>query len=159
MNLATVLGKSSASRPRWQSASAGAIASAILWGYAAFAAVSALALPTREFDEAIPLVDGVLVQQGRIPNIDFPSFYPPLGPYVTAALFNLLGRTVVANRILGGGVYFLLIFFAMRLLRAHFPHSRAISAGIVLLVAASIGKGIALPSWPGFGLSAVVLLA
>jgi len=128
------------------------VVGAVLFGYATLAVVCSLAAPTWEFDDAIPLLHGVLVQQGRVPNIDFSSFYPPLGPYVTAALFSLLGRTIVATRILGGAMYVLVILFATRLLRFHFPRSRPMAMIAVLLVAASIGKGIALPSWPGFGL-------
>jgi hypothetical protein len=164
LNLTTVWGKTAfGSRPQCQNSPGESLASvvvgAVLFGYATLAVVCSLAAPTWEFDDAIPLLHGVLVQQGRVPNIDFSSFYPPLGPYVTAALFSLLGRTIVATRILGGAMYVLVILFATRLLRFHFPRSRAMAMIAVLLVAASIGKGIALPSWPGFGLSVVVLLA
>ena len=164
MNLTTVWAKTVfASRPQCQSSPSQSLASvvlgSVLLGYAAFAVVSSLAAPTWEFDDAIPLLHGVLVQQGRVPNIDFSSFYPPLGPYVTAALFTLFGRTIVATRILGGAMYVLMILFATRLLRSHFPRSRPMAMIAVLLAAASIAKGIALPSWPGFGLSVVVLLA
>ena len=164
LNLATVWGDTAfVSRPQCQSSPGESVASvvlgAVLLGYAAFAVVSSLAAPTWEFDDAIPLLHGVLVQQGRTPNIDFSSFYPPLGPYVTAGLFTLLGRTIVATRIFGGAMYVLLILLATRLLRSHFPRFRPMAMIAVTLVAASIGKGIALPSWPGFGLSVVVLLA
>lgn len=131
----------------------------LLWGFAASAVLSSLAAPTWEFDDAIPLVHGVLVQQGRTPNIDFSSFYPPLGPYVTAALFTLIGRTVVATRMLGGVMFLLLIWLVTRLLRFHFPGIGLLPVVTALLVGASIAKGISLPSWTGFGLCAVALLA
>ena len=164
LSIPTVSGKTAfASRPQWQSWPGEKLASmvlgALLLGYTAFAVVSSLAAPSWAFDDAIPLVHGVLVQQGRIPSIDFFSFYPPLGPYVNAALFTLLGRTIVATRLFGGGVFCLVILLATRLFRSHFPHSVPIAMITVLLVAASIAKGIALPLWPGFGLSAVALLA
>ena len=38
-------------------------------------AVASLAELTEKFDGALPLVHGMLVQQGRTPNLDFYSFY------------------------------------------------------------------------------------
>src|SRR5437763_16088021 len=79
------------------------------WVYALLVVVCSTTAPVGEFDDALPLVHGELVQQGARPAIDFPSFYPPLGPYVTAVAFNLFGRTIVAARLLNGGLYLLLM--------------------------------------------------
>src|SRR5579864_2542042 len=63
-----------------------AVFQVVLWGYAIVAVLSSLAVWVDKFDDAIPLVHGMLIQQGRVPTVDFYSFYPPLGLYVDAAL-------------------------------------------------------------------------
>jgi hypothetical protein len=130
----------------------------LLWAYVAVAAIASLAWPLQEFDESIPLVHGVLVQQGRIPNLDFPSFYPPLGLYLNAGMFSLLGRTVIASRAIGVILYVLVVFLTYRFFRSRFLHSRSVVLAAVLLVAASIGSALNLAVWPGFALSLVALL-
>ena len=130
----------------------------LLWAYVAVAVIGSLAWPLQEFDESIPLVHGVLVQQGRIPNLDFPSFYPPLGLYLNAGMFSLLGRTVIASRAIGVILYVLVVFLTYRLFRSRFLHSRSLVLAAVLLVAASMGSAVNLAMWPGFALSVVALL-
>lgn len=161
LNLTTRWGETAiAGRPQGPSgATIWVVLEVFLWVFGACAVLSSLAAPTWAFDDAIPLVDGVLVRQGRTPNLDFYSIYPPLGPYVAAALFSLLGRTVIATRLWGGLIYLLLIWLATRLFRAQFGGVRYVPILTALVVAASTAKGIALPSWSGFGLSAVALLA
>jgi 4-amino-4-deoxy-L-arabinose transferase-like glycosyltransferase len=130
----------------------------LLCGYVAVTVVSSLAAKVEEFDDAIPLVHGMLVQQGRIPNLDFPSFYPPLGLYVNAAAFSLLGRTVLAPRAVAALLYILALFLTGRYFRSRFPYSRSLVPLAVLLVAASIGSALTLPVWPGFAISLAALL-
>ena len=77
----------------------------VVWGYAAFTAVGALAAPVGKFDDAIPLLHGMLVQQGRTPNLDFYSFYPPLSLYLNAAAFSLMGRSIIAARLVADIFY------------------------------------------------------
>ena len=127
------------------------------WVYALAIVVSSMAAEIEEFDDALPLVLGSLVQHGAIPTIDFRAFYPPVGPYVTAAAFSLFGRTVIATRILGGGIYLLVLFLLHRLLLRHFQGSAA-RAMVVLLAAATLGRAVAIPAWPGFGLAMAALL-
>lgn len=130
----------------------------LLWGYAAFVVVSCFAAPVTKFDDAIPLVDGTLVQQGRTPNLDFYSFYPPLGLYLDAAVFELVGRTVIAVRLIGAALYFVVLLLAMQLFRFQFPQSGPLLPAAVLLVAESIGAAITLPVWPGLAVSLAALL-
>jgi hypothetical protein len=134
------------------------VLASLLWVYVLLVVVSSMAAPLEEFDDAIPLVLGVLVQQGATPTIDFRSFYPPLGPYVTAAGFNLFGRTVIATRVLGGGIYVLVMILLGRLLARHFQPYGPRFTLTMLLVAVTLGRAITLPAWPGFGLSVVALL-
>ena len=93
----------------------------LLWAYVLMVVVSSMAAPLEEFDDSLPLVVGVLVQHGATPTIDFRSFYPPLGAYLTAAGFNLFGRTVIATRLLGGCIYIVVMVLLGRLLARHFP--------------------------------------
>jgi hypothetical protein len=95
----------------------------VMWmavcGYLAISALTVLAAPVGKFDDAIPLLHGTLVQQGRIPNLDFYSFYPPLGLYLHAAAFDLFGRSVIAARLLAD-----LFYLGVLLLVAWFFSSR-----------------------------------
>lgn len=130
----------------------------LLCGYVAIAVIASLAGPLPEFDEAIPLVHGILVQQGRIPNLDFASVYPPLGLYLNAGVFSLLARTVIASRAVGIVLYLLVAFLTYRFFRSRFLQSRSLVPAAVLLVAASIGSALNSAVWPGFAISFVALL-
>jgi len=147
------------SEPKWlDNALVSTIFWLVVWVYAAFAVLSSFAAPIDKFDDAIPLVHGMLIQQGHTPNLDFYSFYPPLGLYVNAALFTLLGRTVLATRAFAAVLYFLLLLVATRFFRLRFPHSHPLVPLTMLVVATSIGSTIEVPSWPGLAVSIVALL-
>ena len=99
------------------------VLASILWVYVLLVVVSSMPAQFEEFDDAIPLVLGVLVQRGATPTIDFRAFYPPLGSYVTAAGFSLFGRTVIGTRLLGGCIYILVMVLLGRFLARHFPRT------------------------------------
>jgi hypothetical protein len=124
--------------------------------YVLFATLSFLGSPVNPFDDAIPLVHGALVQQGRIPNLDFYSIYPPLGHYLHAAAFVLLGKSVISARLIGALLYMAVLFLIVVLFRDQFPRWSPLVPASILLGAVSIGASLSLASWPGFafGLSA-----
>src|SRR5262249_22530877 len=126
--------------------------------YVACVVMACFAAPVGSFDDAIPLVHAVLIQQGRTPNMDFYSFYPPLGLYVTAAAFGLFGRSVLAARAIEVLLYLWVLFLAARFFRSRFPDSRPLVPAAVLLVAASVGSTITSAPWPGFAVSMAALL-
>lgn len=130
----------------------------LLWGYAASVVFSFFAAPVGKFDDAIPLVHGMLVQQGRIPDVDFYSFYPPLSLYVNAALFSLMGRTVLAVRLLAALLYFFILFLATRFFLVRFHFSRSLASAAAFLLAAAVGNTIGHPGWSGFAISIAALL-
>jgi hypothetical protein len=131
----------------------------LLWGYVVVTSMASLSARVDEFDDAIPLLHGMLVQQGRIPHLDFSYFYPPLGLYLNAVAFSLLGRTVVATRVVGILLYILVLLLTERLFQSRFPQSRPLVPAAVLLVAASIGSALNVAVWPGFAFSLITLLA
>lgn len=126
--------------------------------YAVIVLVSCLALRVGEFDESIPLVGGYLVEQGRTPNVDFWSIYPPLAYYMNAAAFRVLGRTVLAQRALAAVLFLMLLGMAARFYWLSFPHSRLLTPGAVLLLAVSAGTRFVLPPWPAYIISELALL-
>ncbi|MFN0104377.1 MAG: hypothetical protein ACKV2U_20100 [Bryobacteraceae bacterium] len=130
----------------------------LLWGFVAVNVVASFGVPVNEFDDAIPLVHGILVQQGRTPHLDFSYFYPPLGLYLNAASFHLLGRSVVATRVVNAVFYIMVLLLAGRFLRSRFPQFRVVVPAAVLVLAASIGAAVNLPVWPGFATSLAALL-
>jgi hypothetical protein len=130
----------------------------VLWGYVFCAVMSFFAVPVDRFDDSIALVDALLVQQGRTPNLDFFSYYPPLGHYLNAAAFNLLGYTVLAVRVIGAALYFALLLSAGKLFRSRCPQFVSLLPVAMLFLASSIGNAISLPSWPGFAVSVLALV-
>ena len=130
----------------------------VLWAYVAVAMTCALAAPVGKFDDAIPLLHGMLIQRGSIPNVDFYSFYPPLGLYLNAAVFSLSSRTVIASRMLGNVLFLIVVLFVLWFYRARFRSWGPLVPIATLAVASSIGSAISLPSWPGFALSLSALL-
>jgi hypothetical protein len=142
----------------WSGAALTIALRALLWGYLAVAAMASLAARVDEFDDSIPLLHGILVQQGRIPHLDFSYFYPPLGLYLNAVAFSLFGRTVFATRVVGILLYILVLLLTERFFQSRFPQSRPLVPAAVLLVAASIGSALNLAVWPGFAFSLITLL-
>jgi hypothetical protein len=128
------------------------------WSFAVVNAVSSLAARTDKFDDGLQLIHGVLVQQGRTPNLDFYSFYPPLSLYVDGALFSLLGRSIIAIRLLGAVLFFLILLLVARLFKGRLPSAQPILPLVTLLVAASIGSALWEPQWTGFAVSILALL-
>jgi hypothetical protein len=150
---------------QWDSIGQGRIRTALsavlyflVWSYAAVAISSSLATPVGKFDDAIPLLHGMLVQQGHTPNLDFYSFYPPLNLYLNAAAFKLLGRTVIAARAIADVLYVIVLTLVTWLFRSRFRLYGPLVPAAVLVVAASIGGAIVLPVWPGFAISLVAVL-
>ena len=135
---------------------------AVLWatvcGYAAFATLALFGAPVGEFDDAIPLVGGMLVGKGLIPNVDFHSVYPPLGLYVNAFAFHLLGRNAIAARTIGAGLYLLTLILAARFMRRQFRGAGALIPVATLLLATAIGGTASSAMWQGFALSLCGLL-
>lgn len=130
----------------------------LVWSYAVFAAVCSLAVPVSEFDDAIPLVSGMLVQQGHTPNLDFYSFYPPLSSYVNAAAFHLFGKSVTTVRLMSAFLYSLVLLLATLFFRSQFRSAGPLVPAAVLVLAISIGGLLKLPVWPGFAVSLIALL-
>ncbi len=135
---------------------------AVLWaavcGYAVFATLAVFGAPVGEFDDAIPLVGGMLVGKGLIPNVDFHSVYPPLGLYVNAFAFHLLGRNAIAARTISAGLYLLTLILAARFLGRQFRGAGALVPMAMLLFAAAIGETASSAMWQGFALSLSGLL-
>jgi hypothetical protein len=150
---------------QWDSIGQGRIRTALsavfyflVWSYAAVAISSSLATPVGKFDDAIPLLHAMLVQQGHTPNLDFYSFYPPLNLYLNAAAFKLLGRTVIAARAIADILYVIILMLVTWLFRSRFRSYGPLVPTAVLVVAASIGAAIVLPVWPGFAISLAAVL-
>jgi len=130
----------------------------VLFSYIAAAIMGSLAEPLGAFDESIPLVHATLVQQGQIPNLDFPYFYPPLGIYVTAGAFSILGRSVISSRAVGIVFFLMLIALTYKLFWSCFPRYRSLVPAAVLVVAASVGAMLSAAAWQGFALSFIALI-
>ena len=130
----------------------------VLFGYVAAAVMGSLGGPLGAFDESIPLVHGMLIQQGRIPHLDFPYFYPPLGVYATAGAFGVLGRSVISSRAVGIIFFLVLIALIYRLFWSCFSRYRSLVPAAVLVVAASVGSMLAVAAWQGFALALIALV-
>ncbi len=135
---------------------------AVLWTavctYAALAILAMFGARVGEFDDSLPLVGGMLVHRGLTPLRDFYAVYPPLGLYVNAFAFGLLGRTVVATRVVSAILYLLVLILAARYFRRRFPDAAPLVAASTLLFAVAIGGAASLAAWQGFSLALAGLL-
>jgi len=129
-----------------------------IWCYVLIAVLSFFGSPVDLFDESIPLVHATLIQKGQVPNIDFYSFYPPLGSYLYAAVFSLVGKSIISARLIGVFLYIAVLCLAAAFFRVQFPRWFTLVPGCVLLMALSIGGGLDVPGWPGLALSLVAFL-
>jgi hypothetical protein len=113
-------------------------------------------MPVDEFDDALPLVHGALIQGGRTPSVDFWSFYPGVILYLNAAAFSVFGKTVIASRLAAGILFCLVLLASVRLMRRLVPEGRALAPLHTLILGATVAAAVSSPAWPGF---AVALLA
>ena len=144
--------------PLWQGERSAIVVSRVLLClYVALVVVSCLASPAGFYDEAIPLVQGRMVADGHTPHVDFWSFYPPLNYYLNAAAFFLLGRTILAQRLLQASFYILTLVGANRFLHSRFARARLVVEGATFLLAVAIGPNLLLASFIGFSFSLLAL--
>src|SRR5262249_34893514 len=108
----------------------------LLCGYVIVIIASSFARPVDKFDDASVLVNAMLVQQGRTPNLDFFSYYPPLGIYLHAVQFDLLGRTALASHTIGAFFFLLLLALLWMFFRSRFPRRSVLVPAALLLIAA-----------------------
>jgi hypothetical protein len=129
----------------------------LIWVYVIVAVVCSFATPMTKFDDAIPLLHATLIQRGYTPNLDFYSFYPPLGLYWNAALLQVLGQTIVAARVAAGLPVVAVLFLVTRFFRSRFG-SDPLVTGAILLFAVTAGTAITMPVWTGFAFSLTAFL-
>ncbi|HEX2733492.1 MAG TPA: glycosyltransferase family 39 protein [Polyangiaceae bacterium] len=85
--------------------------------YVALTVLSYLGTPLGDFDEALQLVHGRAVLQGRVPHADFWSLYAPLNYYLNSWVFRLIGESVVNARLLSLTALALSLWFPLRWLQ------------------------------------------
>lgn len=132
--------------------------SGLLWLYVAIQIVSALAVPLGGYDGSLPLVSADLINRGRLPQVDFSAFYPPLEQYCIAFMFRFAGRTVLAHRFLCAALFIVVVIAANRFFKLHAVRFRSLAPLMTLLVVVGIGASIQLAPWPGFAVAFLTLL-
>lgn len=130
-----------------------------LCGYAIAVVVASCAAPVSEFDDAIPLVHAALIRSGQIPSVDFWSFYPAAVLYVYAGLFSVVGKTVIAVRLVAGVLFGLVLFASVQVVRRLFPEARALAPLHAMVLGAALALAITTPAWPGYAVALLALLA
>lgn len=85
-----------------------AVAATLLAGAALIALP--IKFPLNPYDEGLALVNGMRVLRGDIPFRDYWAIYPPGQSYVLAALFGVVGETVLVERVYDTIVRVLLAF-------------------------------------------------
>ena len=130
----------------------------VLCCYVAIAMTCALAAPVGKFDDALPLLHGMLIQRGYVPDVDFYWFLSSAEPLLECGRvqsFRSYGhRQPHAGQCLlshGCAARDRVLSCPFSLLGSQFPVA-------ALAVASSIGSAISLPPWPGFALSLSALL-
>jgi hypothetical protein len=131
----------------------------LLWLYVAIQIIYAVVVPVSKFDDSMPLVYADLINHGRVPQVDFSDFYPPLEQYSTALLLRFFGRTVLVHRFLCAALFIVVVISANRFFKVHAARCRPLVPLMTMLLAVGIGWGIQLPPWPGYALAFLALLA
>ncbi len=68
------------------------------------------------FDEPIQLMGSKLILAGKIPHVDYWSFYPPLNYYLGALSFKILGESYLSHRLISIFIYFITLFFLNKII-------------------------------------------
>jgi hypothetical protein len=131
----------------------------VLVAYALSLVAWRIGQPVGVLDESIQLVSGMLIRDGMLPHVDFWSLYPPLDYYLNAAVFSLLGESVVAARVLQSA-FFLAVLGGLVLLALRDFSAVSAKGWLVSLAAALVvGKTFSMALWNAYALGFLGFLA
>ena len=95
-----------------------------------------------------------LVLGGQTPGVDFHALYGPLGPWLMAGWFKLVGPSIGAQRIVGALLLIAIVLGVRQLLRPWGRNLATVAAVVTSVTVYSAGTLVAVAWW--FGLAAVL---
>jgi hypothetical protein len=126
----------------------GAAAVAAVLGFAMLPVRGLFRSPGSSMEEGFMLVFPRLVQQGKVPNVDFLHLYGPGSLDVLAAWYRVFGYTLEAER-----AYALLqnlaIIFALYVLTRPWGRAAAVGSGVIAALLVMTPIGLAALAWHG----------
>jgi hypothetical protein len=126
----------------------GAIAVGAVLAFVLLPVRGLLRAPGSSMEEGFMLVFPRLVQEGRVPNVDFLHLYGPASLDVLAAWYAVFGYTLEAERAFGL-LQNLGIVFALYTLSRPWGRSAAVGAGVVAALLTMTPIGLAALAWHG----------
>jgi hypothetical protein len=126
----------------------GAVAVAAVLGFAMLPVRGLFRSPGSSMEEGFMLVFPRLVQQGKVPNVDFLHLYGPGSLDVLAAWYWVFGYTLEAERAFAL-VQNLAIIFALYVLSRPWGRTAAIGSGVIASLLVMTPIGLAALAWHG----------
>ncbi|MBK6310749.1 MAG: hypothetical protein IPF42_09220 [Candidatus Microthrix sp.] len=124
------------------------------WLIAGFAAlVPAWGLrgaPGPLYEEGFNVVHAELVLGGQTPGVDFHALYGPLGPWLMAGWFKLVGPSIGAQRVIGALLLIAIVLGVRQLLRPWGRNVATVAAVVTSVVVYAQGSLMAVSWWYGY---------
>ncbi|MEE8508296.1 MAG: hypothetical protein V3T07_04465, partial [Myxococcota bacterium] len=98
------------------------------------------------YDESMQLVRAMLVLDGKVPHVDFWLIYPPMNCFLNAAVFSVLGESVVSARLLQGALFLAVVGGLM----LHVTRQVGASTPLGVLAVLIVGKTFKATGWNPF---------
>ena len=133
---------------RLQWSARGAVAVGALLAFCLLPVRGLFRAPGSSMEEGFMLVFPRLVQQGRVPNVDFLHLYGPGALHVLAGWYGVFGYTLEAERAFAL-VQNLGIVFALYALTRPWGRTAAVGAGVVAALLTMTPIGLAALAWHG----------
>ncbi|MEZ5372744.1 MAG: hypothetical protein R2704_08410 [Microthrixaceae bacterium] len=106
------------------------------------------------YEEGFTVLHAELVLQGQTPGVDFHALYGPLGPWLMAGWFKLVGPSIGAQRVVGALLLIAIVLGVRQLLRPWGRNVATAAAVVTSITVYSAGTLVAVAWW--FGLAAVL---
>jgi hypothetical protein len=84
-------------------------------------------------DEGLSFATAMRVLQGFVPQMDFPSYYGPVMPYVYAAVFKIFGASIAVMRAFWAFLFVLSIVGFYRIARSVLPPFASFAAAFMMI--------------------------
>lgn len=106
------------------------------------------------YEEGFTVLHAELVLQGQTPGVDFHALYGPLGPWLMAGWFKLVGPSIGAQRVIGALLLIAIVLGVRQLFRLWGRNVATMAAVVTSITVFSAGTLVAVAWW--FGLAAVL---
>ncbi|MBK9559856.1 MAG: hypothetical protein IPO44_09985 [Candidatus Microthrix sp.] len=102
------------------------------------------------YEEGFNVLHAELVLGGQTPGVDFHALYGPLGPWLMAGWFKLVGPSIGAQRVIGALLLIAIVLGVRQLLRPWGRNVATVAAVVTSVVVYAQGSLMAVSWWYGY---------